>query len=73
VKRNRWSAGVDAQTIAEVERLGVEDFLRELQTELQAGKYRPKAVLRRYIPKADRMNETSLIARYNIFWFFLIA
>ena len=53
VKRNRGSAGVDAQTIAEVERLGVEDFLKELQTELRAGKYRPKAVLRRYIPKAD--------------------
>jgi len=53
VKRNRGSAGVDAQTIAEVERLGVEGFVRELQTELRAGKYRPKAVLRRYIPKAD--------------------
>lgn len=53
VKRNRGSAGMDAQTIAEVERLGVEDLLKELQTELQAGKYRPKAVLRRYIPKAD--------------------
>jgi group II intron reverse transcriptase/maturase len=53
VKRNRGSAGVDAQTIAEVERLGVGDFLKELQTELRAGKYRPKAVLRRYIPKAD--------------------
>ena len=53
VKRNRGSAGVDAQTIAEVEQLGVQDFLKELQTELQAGKYRPKAVLRRYIPKAD--------------------
>jgi retron-type reverse transcriptase len=53
VKRNRGSAGVDAQTIAEVERLGVEKLLRELQTELRAGEYRPKAVLRRYIPKAD--------------------
>jgi len=53
VKRNRGSAGVDAQTIAEVEQLGVQDFLKELQTELRAGKYRPKAVLRRYIPKAD--------------------
>jgi group II intron reverse transcriptase/maturase len=53
VKRNRGSAGVDAQTIAEAERLGVGDFLKELQTELRAGKYRPKAVLRRYIPKAD--------------------
>jgi group II intron reverse transcriptase/maturase len=53
VKRNRGSAGVDAQTIAEVERLGVQEFLQELQTELRAGRYRPKAVLRRYIPKAD--------------------
>jgi group II intron reverse transcriptase/maturase len=53
VKRNRGSAGVDAQTIAEVEQLGVQDFLKELQTELRGGKYRPKAVLRRYIPKAD--------------------
>jgi RNA-directed DNA polymerase len=53
VKRNRGSAGVDAQTIAEVERLGVEEFLKDLQTELQAGRYRPQAVRRRYIPKAD--------------------
>jgi RNA-directed DNA polymerase len=53
VKRNRGSAGVDAQTIAEVERLGVGKLLKELQIELRAGKYRPKAVLRRYIPKAD--------------------
>ena len=53
VKRNRGSAGVDAQTIAEVEQLGVEGFLKELQTELRAERYRPRAVLRRYIPKAD--------------------
>jgi group II intron reverse transcriptase/maturase len=53
VRRNRGSAGVDAQTIAEVEELGVGDFLKGLQTELRAGEYRPKAVLRRYIPKAD--------------------
>jgi hypothetical protein len=31
----------------------VEEFLKELQTELRAGGYRPKAVLRRYLPKAD--------------------
>ena len=54
VKRNRGSAGVDAQTIAEVEELGVGDFLKGLQTELRAGEYRPKAVLRRYIPNRLR-------------------
>jgi group II intron reverse transcriptase/maturase len=53
VKRNRGSAGVDAQTLVEVEQYGVERFLRELEAELQAGGYRPRAVLRRYIPKAD--------------------
>jgi len=53
VKRNRGAAGVDRQTLAEVEEYGVERFLEELQTELRAGEYRPRAVLRRYIPKAD--------------------
>lgn len=53
VRKNRGSAGVDRETIAEVEQRGVEQLLGELQAELQAGKYRPKAVLRRYIPKAD--------------------
>jgi group II intron reverse transcriptase/maturase len=53
VKSNRGAAGVDRQTLAEVEGLGVERFLEELQTELRAGAYRPRAVLRRYIPKAD--------------------
>jgi len=53
VKRNRGSAGVDAQTLSEVEQYGVERFLGELEAELRAGVYRPRAVLRRYIPKAD--------------------
>src|SRR5271154_4499410 len=53
VKRNRGAAGVDAQTIADVEQYGVELFLEELGAELRAGTYRPAAVLRRYIPKAD--------------------
>ena len=47
------AAGVDAQTIAEVEQYGVERFLEELGDVLRAGEYRPSAVLRRYIPKAD--------------------
>jgi RNA-directed DNA polymerase len=53
VRRNQGSAGVDAQTIAEIEQHGVERFLEELQTVLRENAYRPQAVLRRYIPKAD--------------------
>src|SRR5271155_5194716 len=53
VRRNRGAAGVDAQTIADVEQYGVERFLEELGAELRAGTYRPAAVLRQYIPKAD--------------------
>lgn len=53
VKRNRGAAGVDAQTIAAIEQYGEERFLSETQSLLRAGTYRPAAVLRRYIPKAD--------------------
>jgi group II intron reverse transcriptase/maturase len=53
VKKNRGAAGVDAQTLKDVEEYGVERFLEELGVELKAGTYRPNAVLRRYIPKAD--------------------
>lgn len=53
VRRNRGAAGVDAQTIADIEQHGEELFLEELGEVLRAGRYRPAAVLRRYIPKAD--------------------
>jgi len=53
VKRNRGSAGLDAQTIAEVEEHGEARFLSAIRDELRAGEYRPSATLRRYIPKAD--------------------
>jgi RNA-directed DNA polymerase len=53
VKRNKGAAGVDAQTIAAIQQYGEERFLGETQTLLREGKYRPAAVLRRYIPKAD--------------------
>ena len=53
VKRNKGAAGVDAQTLVDVEQLGVDHFLKEIGAELRAGTYRPAAVLRRYIPKAD--------------------
>ncbi len=53
VRSRKGSAGVDAETIADLEQRGIEDFLLKLQGELRAGRYRPQAVLRRYIPKAD--------------------
>jgi RNA-directed DNA polymerase len=53
VRSRKGSAGVDAETIADLEQRGIEVFLGELQAELRAGRYRPRAVLRRYIPKAD--------------------
>ena len=53
VRRNRGSAGLDAQSIADVEQYGVDRFVEEIASELRAGRYRPSAVLRRYIPKAD--------------------
>ena len=42
-----------ARRSRDVEQYGVERFLEELGDELRAGEYRPQAVLRRYIPKAD--------------------
>jgi RNA-directed DNA polymerase len=53
VRRNQGAAGVDGQSLAEVEAVGVEFFLEGLAADLREGRYRPRAVLRRYIPKAD--------------------
>jgi group II intron reverse transcriptase/maturase len=53
VQRNRGSAGVDRETLAEIEQYGVERMLDELNVALRAGTYRPQPVLRHYIPKAD--------------------
>lgn len=53
VRRNGGSAGQDGVSIEDVEREGVEQLLREIEQDLKAGTYRPKPVLRVYIPKAD--------------------
>jgi group II intron reverse transcriptase/maturase len=53
VKANRGAAGVDRETLVDVEQYGVERMLDELQVVLRAGTYRPSPVLRRYIPKPD--------------------
>jgi len=53
VKANRGAAGVDRETLVDVEQYGVERMLDKLHVLLRAGTYRPQPVLRRYIPKAD--------------------
>lgn len=53
VRSNRGAAGVDGQSIRDVEQYGVERFLEELGSCLRAGEYRAQVVRRRYIPKAD--------------------
>lgn len=53
VRGNRGAAGIDGQSIRDVEQSGVDQFLVELSDELRVGAYRPEVVRRRYIPKAD--------------------
>ena len=51
VKGNRGAAGVDAQTLTDIEQYGVPRFLGELQTALRTKRYKPQAVRRVYIEK----------------------
>jgi RNA-directed DNA polymerase len=50
---NGGAAGVDGQTFVDIEAYGVERWLGELTEELRSKGYRPQAVRRVYIPKAD--------------------
>jgi group II intron reverse transcriptase/maturase len=54
VRRNRGSAGVDKQTIADVEAYGVDRLLDALATELREKRYHPLPVRRVYIPKPGK-------------------
>ena len=53
VKANAGAAGVDGQTISDIEQRGVDQFLAALAADLRGGKYRPRPVRRVFIPKAD--------------------
>jgi len=53
VKRNKGAAGVDAQTVDAIRALGEEAFLVDLSKALRTGRYRPQAVRRCWIPKAN--------------------
>src|SRR5436309_837919 len=54
VRANRGAAGIDKQTIADVEEYGVTRLLDELAADLQDGSWQPLAARRVFIPKPGR-------------------
>jgi group II intron reverse transcriptase/maturase len=52
-KSNGGTSGVDGETFDEVETKGRSEYLKELQQELKTEEYKPKPVLRVYIPKSN--------------------
>jgi group II intron reverse transcriptase/maturase len=53
VRSNRGAAGVDEETIRDIDEMGPDQFLEAIRVDLVAGRYRPSPVRRRYIPKTD--------------------
>src|SRR3970040_2264138 len=51
VRENRGAPGIDGITITQIEEMGAERFLAELQAELKEGRSRPGPVRRVEIPK----------------------
>ena len=57
VRANKGAAGIDQQTIADVERHGIAELLDELAADLKDGSYRALPARRVHIPKPGRPNE----------------
>ena len=57
VRAKRGAAGIDRQTIADVEEYGVAKLLDELAADMKDGSYRPLAARRVFIPKPGRPQE----------------
>jgi RNA-directed DNA polymerase len=53
VRANKGAAGVDEQTLADIERQGEFQFIEESHRLLKEGDYHPSPVRRKYIPKKD--------------------
>ena len=60
VRANRGAAGIDKQTIADVEEYGITKLLDELAADLKDGHWRPLPARRVFIPKpgTDRAKAT---------------
>jgi group II intron reverse transcriptase/maturase len=57
VRANKGAAGIDRQTIADVEEYGIAKLLDELAADLKGGSYRPLAARRVFIPKPGSPTE----------------
>ena len=57
VKANHGAAGIDGQTLADIEARDVDQFLTEIRAELEARRYRPRPARRVFIPKPGRPDE----------------
>lgn len=53
VRANKGSAGVDGETLSDIEKQGETYFLQECHRILKEGQYKPQPVRRHYIPKKD--------------------
>lgn len=53
VKDNKGKPGVDGITFEQIEEMGLEGYLEEIQKELEEKRYKPSPVLRVYIPKSN--------------------
>lgn len=74
VRENMGSAGIDNITFEMVEEYGVEEYLLDIQEDLQNKKYRPKPVKRVYIPKPDGKQRPLVSAKYSCgFSIFLVS
>lgn len=60
VKVNRGVAGVDGQSIQEIEEKGVDVFIDQIKQELHEGRYRPQAVRRCWIEKPGKSEKRPL-------------
>ncbi len=68
VRSNRGAAGIDGETLTMIEQHGVAEFLRGIEHDLRAGRYRPQPVRRRYIPKQDGRSGRWGFRRCGIAW-----